>query len=90
MTHKKCDPFLNKSIDHYDEMTLVVGKDVATRSFARTVADINLDDYNQDSVPVDYDNEEVEEVEGFDDDFLCSVFDYLVGREFEAKAFLAK
>ncbi|MBA0730515.1 hypothetical protein Golax_020483, partial [Gossypium laxum] len=30
------------------------------------------------------------EVKGFDDDFLCSVFDYLVGRESEAKAFLAK
>ncbi|MFQ6667053.1 hypothetical protein Gotur_033206 [Gossypium turneri] len=29
-------------------------------------------------------------VKGFDDDFLCSVFYYLVGREFEAKAFLAK
>ncbi|MBA0553541.1 hypothetical protein Golob_012716 [Gossypium lobatum] len=42
-------------------MTLVVGKDVATRSFARKFADIDLDDYNQDSVPVDYDNEEVEE-----------------------------
>ncbi|KAK5839510.1 hypothetical protein PVK06_008308 [Gossypium arboreum] len=30
------------------------------------------------------------EVEGFDDNFLCSVSDYIVGREFEAKAFLAK
>ncbi|MBA0855984.1 hypothetical protein Goshw_021817, partial [Gossypium schwendimanii] len=28
------------------------------------------------------------EVEGFDDDFLCSVFDYLVGLESEAKAFI--
>ncbi|MBA0798364.1 hypothetical protein Gohar_008957, partial [Gossypium harknessii] len=30
------------------------------------------------------------EVEGFDDDFFCSVSDYLVGHESEAKAFLAK
>ncbi|MBA0798826.1 hypothetical protein Gohar_009381, partial [Gossypium harknessii] len=30
------------------------------------------------------------EVEGFDEDFLCSVFDYLVGLESEAKAFIAK
>ncbi|MBA0562616.1 hypothetical protein Golob_007647, partial [Gossypium lobatum] len=30
------------------------------------------------------------EVEGFDDDLLCSVFDYLVGHESKAKAFLAK
>ncbi|MBA0845471.1 hypothetical protein Goarm_023016 [Gossypium armourianum] len=131
-------------------MTSIVGKDIATGSFARTFADIELDDGNQNSVPVNRDNEEVEEVrtkvfsfgtskrkrkntqesvvneqikflgeqlgkianalkqftenktphlygevmsmevKGFDDDFLCSVFDYLVGRESEAKAFLAK
>ncbi|MBA0758402.1 hypothetical protein Gotri_021403, partial [Gossypium trilobum] len=75
---------------------------IATRSFARTFADIDLDDGNQDSVPIDRDNEEIEEtphlnkgvmsmeVEGFDDDFLCSVSDYLVGHESEAKAFLVK
>ncbi|MFQ6660975.1 hypothetical protein Gotur_029289, partial [Gossypium turneri] len=144
----KYEPFLNKSIDHYDEMALVVGKDMATGSFAKTFADIDLDDGNQDLVPIDYDNEEIEEVrtkvsssgtskrkrknaqesvvdeqikfvgeqlgkianaleqftanktphlykevmsmevEGFEDDFLCSVFDYLVGHESKAKAFL--
>ncbi|PPS18694.1 hypothetical protein GOBAR_AA01888 [Gossypium barbadense] len=88
--HKKYEPFLNKNIDHYDEMALVVGKDMATGSFARTFADIGLDDGNQDPVFIDCDNEEVEEVEGFDDNFLCSVFDYLVGYESEAKAFIAK
>ncbi|MFQ6636510.1 hypothetical protein Gotur_014043 [Gossypium turneri] len=62
MAHKKYEPFLNKSIDHYDEMALVVGKDMATGSFARTFADIDLDDGNQDSVSVDCDNEEAEEV----------------------------
>ncbi|PPR80514.1 hypothetical protein GOBAR_AA40198 [Gossypium barbadense] len=61
-THKKYEPFLNKSIDHYDEMALVVGKDMATGSFARTFADIDLDDGNQDSVPLDCYNEEDEEV----------------------------
>ncbi|MFQ6650160.1 hypothetical protein Gotur_022335 [Gossypium turneri] len=150
MAHKKYEPFLNKSIDHYDEMALVVGKDMATGTFVRTFADIDLDDGNQDSEPVDCDNEEAEEVrtnvsssgtskhkrknvqesvvdeqikfvgeqlgkianaleqftadktpqlyeqemsmeeEGFDDDFLCSVFDYLVSHESEAKAFLVK
>ncbi|MFQ6636512.1 hypothetical protein Gotur_014043 [Gossypium turneri] len=102
MAHKKYEPFLNKSIDHYDEMALVVGKDMATGSFARTFADIDLDDGNQDSVSVDCDNEEAEETphlyeevmsmeeEGFDDDFLCSVFDYLVSHESEAKVFLVK
>ncbi|PPR95883.1 hypothetical protein GOBAR_AA24781 [Gossypium barbadense] len=150
MAHKKYEPFLNKSIDHYDEMALVVGKDMATGSFARTFADIDLDDDNIDSVPIDCENEATEEVrtnvsssgtskrkrkkaqesvndeqikfvgeqlgkianaleqftadktphlyeevmsmevEGFDDDFLCSVFDYLVSHESEAKAFLIK
>ncbi|MFQ6661668.1 hypothetical protein Gotur_029750, partial [Gossypium turneri] len=119
MAHQKYELSLNKSIDHYDEMTLVVGKDMATEGFARTFADIDLDDGNQDLVPIDCDNEEIEEVrtkvsssgtskhkrkniqesvadeqikfvEGFDDDFLCSVFDYLVGHESEAKAFLVK
>ncbi|PPR80332.1 hypothetical protein GOBAR_AA40382 [Gossypium barbadense] len=102
MAHKKYEPFLNKSIDHYDEMALVVGKDMATGSFARTFANIDLDDGNQDSVPIDCDNEETEETphlyeevmsmeeEGFDDDFLCSVFDYLVSHESEAKTFLVK
>ncbi|KAK8309798.1 hypothetical protein V6Z12_D02G147400 [Gossypium hirsutum] len=102
MAHKKYEPFLNKSIDHYDEMALVVGKDMGTESFSRTFADIDLDDGNQDSVPVGCDNEEAEETpqlyeqvmsmeeEGFDDDFLCSVFDYLVSHEFEAKVFLVK
>ncbi|MFQ6646919.1 hypothetical protein Gotur_019044 [Gossypium turneri] len=80
-------------------MTLVVDKDMETGSFARTFADIDLDDGNQDSEPIDCDNEEIEklyeelmsvEVEGFDDDFLCNVFDYLVGHESEAKAFLLK
>ncbi|MBA0679978.1 hypothetical protein Goari_011713, partial [Gossypium aridum] len=95
-------------------MTSIVGKDIATGSFARTFADIELDDGNKNSVPVNCDNEEAEEianalkqftknktphlygevmpmeVKGFDGDFLCSVFDYLVGRESEAKAFLAK
>ncbi|MBA0747667.1 hypothetical protein Gogos_004564 [Gossypium gossypioides] len=43
-------------------MALVVDKYIATGSFARTFADIKLDDGNQDSVPVDYNNEEVEDV----------------------------
>ncbi|PPD92502.1 hypothetical protein GOBAR_DD10560 [Gossypium barbadense] len=150
MAHKQYEPFFNKSIDHYDEMDLVVGKDMATGSFAKIFADIDLDDGNQDSVLVDCDNEEAEEVrtnvsssgtskrkrkivqesvvdeqikfvseqlgkiasaleqftadktpqlyeqvmsmeeEGFDDDFLCSVFDYLMSHESEAKAFLVK
>ncbi|XP_040948110.1 uncharacterized protein [Gossypium hirsutum] len=175
MAHKKYEPFLNKSIDDYDEMVVVVGKDMATGSFARTFTDIDLDDGNEDSMPVDCNNEEAEEVrtnvsssgtskrkrksgqeslvdeqikfvgesgtskrkrksgqeslvdeqikfvgeqlgkianalekftadntsqlyeqvmsmeeEGFDEDFLCSVLDYLGNHESEAKLFLVK
>ncbi|MFQ6665358.1 hypothetical protein Gotur_032118, partial [Gossypium turneri] len=73
---------------------------MTTGSFAKTFADIDLDDGKPDSVPVDCDNEEAKETprlyeevmsmeeEGFDDDFLCSMFDYLVSHESKAKAFL--
>ncbi|MBA0648244.1 hypothetical protein Goklo_016007, partial [Gossypium klotzschianum] len=95
-------------------MTLVVGKDMETMSFARTFSNIGLEYGNQDPMLVNCNNEYVGEiahaleqftedktphlyrevmsmeVEGFDDDFLCSMFDYLVGRESEAKVFLAK
>ncbi|MBA0630495.1 hypothetical protein Godav_002588, partial [Gossypium davidsonii] len=87
-------------------------KDLRTKK-GETESQGEEDDGNQDSVLVDYDNEEVEEIanaleqftadktphlygevmsvemEGFDDYFLCSVFDYLVGHESKAKAFLA-
>ncbi|MBA0754925.1 hypothetical protein Gogos_021897 [Gossypium gossypioides] len=43
-------------------MDLVVGKDIETGSFARTFADTDLDDGNRDSMLVNCDNEEVEEV----------------------------
>ncbi|MBA0567345.1 hypothetical protein Golob_012086, partial [Gossypium lobatum] len=71
-------------------MTLVVGKDMATRSFSRTFTDINLDYGNHDSVPINCNSKDVEEEEEFDDDFLCSVFDYLASRESNVNAFLAK
>ncbi|KAH1063928.1 hypothetical protein J1N35_028915 [Gossypium stocksii] len=59
--HKKYEPFLNKSIDHYDEMVVVVGKDMAIKSFARIFTDIDLDDGNQDSMPINYNNEKIED-----------------------------
>ncbi|MBA0776775.1 hypothetical protein Gotri_011725 [Gossypium trilobum] len=71
-------------------MALVVCKDMATRSLARTFTDINLDYGNQDLVPINCNNKDVEEVEEFDDDFLCRVFDYLASRESNVNAFLAK
>ncbi|PPR93567.1 hypothetical protein GOBAR_AA27099 [Gossypium barbadense] len=102
MAHKKYEPFLNKSIDHYDEMALVVGKDMAIRSFARTFADIDLDDGDQDSVPIDYDNEETEEVrtkvsssgtskhkrKNAQESVVDEQIKFVVSHESEAKAFL--
>ncbi|MBA0765228.1 hypothetical protein Gotri_014466 [Gossypium trilobum] len=43
-------------------MSFVVGKDMETWSFARPFADIDLDDGNKDSVPIDCDNKEIDEV----------------------------
>ncbi|KAG8490737.1 hypothetical protein CXB51_013973 [Gossypium anomalum] len=101
MAHKKYEPFWNKSIDHYDEMALVVGNDMATGSFVKTFADIDLDrcvideqikfvgeqlgkianaleQFTADKTPYLYEEVMSMKVEGFDDDFLCSVFDYLI------------
>ncbi|MBA0798827.1 hypothetical protein Gohar_009381, partial [Gossypium harknessii] len=40
--------------------------------FARTFADIDLDDGNQDSVPIDCDNEEVEEIANALEQFIAN------------------
>ncbi|GMJ08577.1 hypothetical protein HRI_004526900 [Hibiscus trionum] len=72
-------------------MALVVGQDMATRSFARTFADIDLDDMNEeDKTPYLYEQVMSMENERFNDGFLCEVFDFLAKNELEAKAFLAK
>ncbi|KAG8496772.1 hypothetical protein CXB51_007994 [Gossypium anomalum] len=49
-----------------------------------------LEQLTVDKTPHPYEEVMSVEVERFDDDFLCSVFDYLVGHESKAKAFLAK
>ncbi|GMJ08578.1 hypothetical protein HRI_004527000 [Hibiscus trionum] len=40
-------------------MALVVGQDMATRSFARTFADIDLDDMNEGSMPLNFDFKDI-------------------------------
>ncbi|KAL3516486.1 hypothetical protein ACH5RR_023388 [Cinchona calisaya] len=42
MKNPSHDKFIHKKIDFYDEMALVVGKDMATGSFGKTFTDINL------------------------------------------------
>ncbi|KHG06341.1 tRNA uridine 5-carboxymethylaminomethyl modification enzyme MnmG [Gossypium arboreum] len=49
-----------------------------------------LKQFTADKTPHLYEEVTSMEVEGFDDDFLCSMFDYLVSHEFKAKAFLVK
>ncbi|KAK8550278.1 hypothetical protein V6N12_038995 [Hibiscus sabdariffa] len=59
--HPKYAPFLNKKIEFYDEMALVVGQDMATGSFAKTFADIDLDNAAECLLPLNFDNEDVAE-----------------------------
>ncbi|MBA0833990.1 hypothetical protein Goarm_006394, partial [Gossypium armourianum] len=47
---------------------------------------IHLEQFTMNKTPHLYEEVMSMEVEGFDDDLLCSVFDYLVGRESKAKA----
>ncbi|MBA0798457.1 hypothetical protein Gohar_009046, partial [Gossypium harknessii] len=49
-----------------------------------------LEQFTEDKTPYLYGEVMSMEVEGFVDDFLCSVFDYLVDCEFEVKVFFAK
>ncbi|XVE62185.1 hypothetical protein DITRI_Ditri06bG0098100 [Diplodiscus trichospermus] len=58
--HIHHEKYLNKKIEMYDEMTLIVGKDIATISFAKSFADLDMDT-EIDSTPFedDVDFEEV-------------------------------
>ncbi|MFQ6651474.1 hypothetical protein Gotur_023792 [Gossypium turneri] len=66
-----------------DEQIKFVGEQLGKISNA-------LEQFTVDKTPHIYEEVMSIEVEGFDDNFLCSVFDYLVGHESEAKAFLVK
>ncbi|MBA0572073.1 hypothetical protein Golob_002436 [Gossypium lobatum] len=76
-------------------MTLVVGKDMETVLVDYNNEEVEeianaLEQFTTDNTPHLYEEVMSVKMEGFDDDFLCSVFDYLVGHESEAKAFLDK
>ncbi|GMJ09219.1 hypothetical protein HRI_004591100 [Hibiscus trionum] len=58
--YPKYSSFLNKKFDNYDEMVVVVGQDMTTRSFAKTFADVELDDEDC-SMPFNFETENVEE-----------------------------
>jgi hypothetical protein len=50
--HPKHEQFLNKKIEMYDEMAIVVGKDMATGSFSKSFADID----DSEHVDLDFDD----------------------------------
>ncbi|MFQ6665357.1 hypothetical protein Gotur_032118 [Gossypium turneri] len=66
-----------------DEQIKFVGEQVGKIANA-------LEQFIADKTPRLYEEVMSMEEEGFDDDFLCSMFDYLVSHESKAKAFLDK
>jgi len=42
--HPNHDKYLNKKLDMYEAMTIVVRKDMATGNYAKSYADINLEE----------------------------------------------
>ncbi|KAL4645796.1 hypothetical protein ACB092_02G259100, partial [Castanea dentata] len=58
MAHCKHADFLNKKIEIYDELAIVVGKDLATGSFVRSYVDIDTEHDNAESTEMVADNGE--------------------------------
>ncbi|XP_050241018.1 uncharacterized protein LOC126689897 [Quercus robur] len=56
MAHRKHAEYLNKKIDFYDELAIVVGKDTATGGFSKSYVDIENESDNGDSVEFVADN----------------------------------
>ncbi|KAL4614671.1 hypothetical protein ACB092_07G070200 [Castanea dentata] len=58
MVHRKHADFLNKKIEMYNELVIVVGKDMATSNFAKSYADIDTKLDNAESTKMVGDNGE--------------------------------
>nr|XP_023914167.1 uncharacterized protein LOC112025719 [Quercus suber] len=63
MAHRKHAEFLNKKIEMYDELALVVGKDTATGGFSKSYIDYENEPDNGDSAEFVADNVEEDVVE---------------------------
>ncbi|KAL4650310.1 hypothetical protein ACB092_01G078100 [Castanea dentata] len=57
-THRKHAEFLNKRIEMYDELAIVVGKDMATSSFAKSYVDIDTEQEHGESTKMAANNGE--------------------------------
>ncbi|KAL9354448.1 hypothetical protein Peur_052418 [Populus x canadensis] len=55
--HPNHDKYLNKKLDMYEAMAIVVGKDMATGNYAKSYADVNLEE-NTEEQSVSIENEE--------------------------------
>ncbi|KAG5225384.1 Myb DNA-bind domain-containing protein [Salix suchowensis] len=55
-THPNHDKYLNKKLDLYEIMTIVVGKDMATENYAKSYADVNLEE-NTEGQSISIENE---------------------------------
>ena len=56
--HRKHVEFLNKKIEMYDELAIVVGKDMTTGSFAKSYVNLNTRQKNDDDTEIVADNGE--------------------------------
>ena len=56
--HRKHVEFLNKKIEMYDELAIVVDKDMATGSFAKSYVNLNTRQKNDDDTEIVADNGE--------------------------------
>nr|POE65559.1 hypothetical protein CFP56_70743 [Quercus suber] len=50
MSHRKYAEFLNKRIEMYDELAIIVGKDMTIGSFAKSYVDLDLKQENVDDI----------------------------------------
>ena len=56
--HRKHAEYLNKKIEMYDELAIVMGKDTATGGFSKSYVDIGNKPYNGDNAEFVADNVE--------------------------------
>jgi len=54
--HPNHDKYLNRKLDMYEAMIIVVGKDMATRNYAKSYVDVNLEE-NTEEQSISIENE---------------------------------
>ncbi|XP_061953625.1 uncharacterized protein At2g29880-like [Populus nigra] len=80
--HPNHDKYLNKKLDMYEAMAIVVGKDMATGNYAKSYADIGdvalaIQSLSKNQLDVNALYAEVMKIEGFDEITLGEAFDHL-------------